>query len=106
MDRGISKIYDYTHPDAEMLDQMLQEEPEIFALKPQKSLESWRKLGPLTVEEIMRNSEYEVTFSKDNIKFQIDNFGKGTSIGQLRKGTKVPDGIARVVFESTNIQEG
>ena len=54
----------------------------------------------------MRNSEYEVTFSKDTVKFQIDKFSKGQSIGQLRKATKVPDGIARVIFESTNIQEG
>ena len=49
---------------------MLEEEPDIFSLKPHFSLKAWKKLAPLTVEEIMRNSEYEVSFTKDNIKYR------------------------------------
>jgi len=106
LDKGISKIYGYTHPDAQKLDELFKSVPDIFALKPQVTLNNWQKLKPLTVDDIMRNSQIDVDFKHDKIQFQHDKFGKGVAQGQMRTGTKVIDGVARIIFDSTNIQEG
>lgn len=77
--------------------------PKISVNKSQKSLENFKKLQRLTIEEIIRNSNQPVDFFNQQLEFkthrEVDHF----IIGQFQRGTNILEGIGRVVFSNTEI---
>lgn len=57
IDKGITKLYNYTSVDALKVDEMLQTIPEITKGVSRKGLSVWKELGPLKLDEILENSK-------------------------------------------------
>jgi len=43
--------------------------PDITQDQPQKSLATWQKLAPLTVEQIIESSEVALNFGREDVEF-------------------------------------
>ena len=90
----------------EKLATILSSIPEIGEDKPTLSLEVWMTLKPLTVDQIIRNSQ-EVT-ELDEYGHDVKNelFDNCIAAGQFCKGSRRLQGIGRILFDDTGIQEG
>ena len=60
---------------------MLNSTPHISQEKSQITLTSWKKLKPLTVEEILKNTEGGLNFDDNNIEFKEVKFENHSAIG-------------------------
>jgi len=63
-------------------------------------------LKPLTINEIIKNSEETVILNKDYLEFKEVKFENHNASGTFKQGTDTIDGVARRVFGHTQIQEG
>jgi hypothetical protein len=65
----------------------------------QKALVNWRKFKPLTLDEIMKNSNLKIEFENAGIEYKklVDEDGEYISTGQFKKDTEDEHGIAREV---------
>ena len=89
---------------------LLRKTPEIAYGKPRLSMETWKKLKPLTIDEIIQNSEQTVDFFDYGTEFKEQLTQNAYKIGQFKRGTNDLDGIGRRIFIDgqfdTQIQEG
>ena len=73
-------------------------------------METWKKLKPLTIDEIIQNSEQTVDFFDYGTEFKEQLTQNAYKIGQFKRGTNDLDGIGRRIFIDgqfdTQIQEG
>lgn len=106
LEKGLIKMYNYASPSAEVLNNILQQAPVIDPSKNQKSLEVWKKMVPLTIEDIVKESDDKVEIDDDLQEVKKMKFKNYIVMGQFRRGTNRVDGIARRIFDSTLIQEG
>jgi len=80
---------------------MLNSMPHIDANKSQLSINSWKKLKPLSLEEIMKNSIDEIEIDRPEIDFKEVKFENHRAIGLFNRNTNTIDGIARRIFSHT-----
>lgn len=86
---------------------MLAQMPKVNAYEYQASVETWIKLGPLTIDEIVQNSETPVKFDNENLEVKDMKFSNCQKLGQFRRGTQVIEGVARRIwFDDNQIEEG
>ena len=100
-----------TNPsNLEKLTQLLQSTPEIIpGTDSLKGHETWQKLGPLTIEEIIEKSgQKDFNFESDELEFKsiLDEDGDYYEIGMFLKGTDDTHGIKRQVDNDGIIKEG
>lgn len=87
---------------AQKLKELLNSEPKIFnPKKPFKALETWKKLKPLALEEILLFSNKK----PDHVNIIELEFKKICreryhAIGQFIKGTSTEEGIVRIVSQN------
>lgn len=82
--------------------QLLKKVPSINKNGQQNSLRSWKQLQPLTVKQILEqsNMSQDYDFEQKDIEFKkIKNMNR-TIYGQFKRGTNIPHGIARIIFDS------
>ncbi len=60
------------------------------------ALNKWKKVGPLTIEEILKNSDKEM--DTQNIEFKTISKDSYTFQGQFKKGTDKREVICRIIF--------
>ena len=91
---------------AENIKNMFKYVPKISMNKSQKSLDNFKRLQRLSIEEIIRSSNKSVDFFNHQLEFkthrEVDHF----LIGQFKRGSTTLDGLGRIVFSNTEIQEG
>ena len=106
LDKGLIKMYNYATESAQILNNILEAVPEIDSSKNQKSLEKWKSLEPISIEDIHRDSDFKVFIDDEEQEVKKMVFKNYVAIGQFRRNTNKIDGIARRIFDSTLIQEG
>lgn len=74
--------------------------------KSQKSLETWKKLKPLSIEEIMKHSETDLDFENSNTEIKQLRNEERSKAGQFKKGTTKLEGIGRRITRTNYIHEG
>ena len=82
------------------LTDMLNSEPPLFNKnKSFQAYETWQKLKPLIVEDILMFSEQTIeSLNKDNqIEFKDFKCSNYLATGQFKKGTNFEQGIVRVI---------
>ena len=74
----------------------------------QKALINWKKFKPLTLNDIIKNSNLKIEFNNAGIEYKklVDSDGEYISTGQFKKGSEDEHGIAREVFKDNDIYEG
>lgn len=70
-----------------------------------KGVENWRKLGPLTVEEIIEKSNLGMDLDDEDLEFKRVDGPNACAIGLFRSGTCEQHGIGRVIFDSGQFYE-
>jgi hypothetical protein len=85
------------------LEKLLVTIPTINPNVSNKSLEQWKKMKPLTIEEIQKNSDYQTNLEDGNIEFKEVKAENHVSTGMFKRGTSTVEGIARRVFAHTQI---
>ena len=74
--------------------------------KPFRALETWQKLSPLLVDDILMFSEKNQLQSSDDIEIKEVRHESYLAIGQFQKATTSEEGIVRLVSQNNQIQEG
>jgi len=85
------------------LEKLLVSLPTIDPSVSHKSLEQWKKMKPMTIEEIQKNSEIQTNLEDGNIEFKEVKAENHVSTGMFKRGTSMVEGIARRVFAHTQI---
>lgn len=80
---------------------MLNSTPHISSEKSQVSITSWKKLKPLSIEEILKNTEGGFDFDDVNIEFKEVKLENHSAIGLYMRNGNTINGIARRVFSHT-----
>ena len=83
---------------------MLNSEPEMNENAPKTVLQTWKKLGPLKIEDIINNSKDFLDIDPNEIEFKESNGvndenKKLKEIGFFKKGTNRLEGLCRRVFD-------
>ena len=73
---------------------------------PKEVLETWRNLGPLSIVDVIQNSQLFLNFDADQIEFKREEFDTAYIIGFFIKGTQTRYGICRRITKTGQIQEG
>lgn len=63
------------------INDVLKSEIKIDPIKNKASIDTWNKLGPLTLAEIFKNCNSEPEFNDDQVEFKIVDFGNGIKQG-------------------------
>ena len=77
--------------------------PHIDTAKSQASIQTWKTLKPLTIEEIIKNTDEPIDLDKSIVEFKEVKFEDHTAIGLFQRGTDTIQGVARRVFAHTQI---
>lgn len=64
---------------------------------------NWKRLGPLKLADIIKNTDQEPDFNSDLVKIKTIKFGKAVGYGQFKQGTSKQEGICRVEFNDGEI---
>lgn len=105
LEKGLLKLYNYASDQAERINRIFKSAPVIESEKNQKSLETWKKLEPMTIDKIYQESTVKVIIDDDH-ELKKMKFKNYLVLGQFKKDTNVIQGVARRIFDSTLIQEG
>lgn len=71
LDRGLAKVDAMAHREqVDKVDQMLKQVPKLDSKKQMKCLEMWKRLGPLSLDEICQHSELKLDFDPDLIEYK------------------------------------
>ena len=88
------------------IEELLNSVPNVNPQKQQKSLQNWKKLGPLSIQDYLDNIEEPLDFNGTDFEFkQVINEKGSKWLGQFRKGTDISHGINRMVFSDNEILE-
>ena len=76
----------------------------MFENAPKTALETWNKLGPLKIEDIIRNSKDFLDIDPNEIELKegngvYDENKKYKKIGFFKKGKNQNEGLCRKVFD-------
>ena len=86
---------------------MLLEQPQLDSKKQMKCLNTWARLGPLTLQEIINSTIVPVDFKEDYYEYQEKRLKNGQIIqGQFSKFNFKLNGVARIVYPNNVIYEG
>jgi len=64
----------------------------------QNSVSIWKSLKPLTIEDLISNSDNEVIIDEGNTEFKVMKTFNSNKSGQFRVGTSEMEGIGRKVL--------
>lgn len=96
---------------AEKLTRVFKSEPKISKTSNSQmncqSIETWKTLKPITLYEIIKNSDAEVDFTNNNSEYLDYDSKEFVTNGLFKKDCPCESGVARVVYKDTNlIKEG
>ena len=108
LDKGLARFD--TLADSSLkrqIEDMLKQVPELGSDKPQKALTNWKRLGPLTLEQIMERSEVPLDFDESVNYYKMESYYTGgKEYGQFRKDVVKCNGVGRAVYPDGQIYEG
>jgi hypothetical protein len=91
----------------EKVEQMLKEVPKLDAKKQMKCMEMWKRLGPLSLDDICQHSELKLDFNPEEFEFREMVLNNGQLIqGQYSKTNSKLNGVARIIYPNNVIYEG
>lgn len=110
VEQDLCTLDQLNYSGAEQLAQVLKSAPEISdseAFSQSQSLETWLSLKPITIYEIIKNSEHEVDFNNEDSMYLDYESSEFITNGLFKKESESEEGIARVVYkENHQIKEG
>lgn len=109
INKGMQKFFNLPYPKQQFqVVTLLNSEPELNPDESQKALQNWKKFSPLTLDDIIKNSNLKIDFDNAGIEYKqiVDTEGEYVSTGQFKKGTEDEQGIGREVSNENDVYEG
>lgn len=102
-DKDITSLDSLNYSGAEKLGQIFKSVPgrNLESLQDSQAVETWRSLKPMTLFEIIKNSEIEVDFNNLDSEYLDYDSNKFITNGLFRKDSESEEGVARVVYKTT-----
>ena len=80
MDHGLKSVDSLTHPDAQLLSNMLSSFPQINPAHSTKSIENWKKFKPLTIQDVIENGQQNFGLEEWQLDFKEVKFPNKVNI--------------------------
>lgn len=109
VENDITSMDSINYSGAEKLSQVFKSDPDVDPSSPHRNqaVETWKSLKPITLYQIIKNSEEGVDFNNLDSEYLEYNSSQFLTNGLFKKESECEAGIARVVYKDTNqIKEG
>lgn len=109
VDKDFTSLDSLNYSGAEKLTQIFKSVPAVNSDCPHgnQAVETWKSLKPVTLYQIIKNSESEVDFNNMDSEYLDYESNMFITNGLFKKDSECEAGIARVVYKDTNqIKEG
>ena len=104
VEKDITSLDSLNYSGAEKLTQVFKSSPDATPESPHRSqaVETWKSLKPITLYEIIKNSDTEVDFNNLDSEYLDYESCEFITNGLFKKDSECEAGIARVVYKDTN----